>query len=58
MIIDKPYYMNRRDNPNSSVHNKEKVYCMNVEYDHIRELLVRDKEGMGAFPFNVLVKEV
>ena len=44
MIIDKPYYMNRRDNPNSSVHNKEKVYCMNVEYDHIRELLVRDKE--------------
>ena len=23
MIIDKPYYMNRRDNPNSSVHNKE-----------------------------------
>ena len=36
MIIDTPYYMNRRDNPNSSVHNKEKVYCMNVEYDHIR----------------------
>lgn len=49
MIIDKPYYMNRRDNPNSSVHNKEKVYCMNVEYDHIRELLVRDKEVWERF---------
>ena len=22
MIVDKPYYMNRRDNPNSSVHNR------------------------------------
>ena len=49
MIIDTPYYMNRRDNPNSSVHNKEKVYCMNVEYDHIRELLVRDKEVWERF---------
>ena len=49
MIVDKPYYMNRRDNPNSSVHNKEKVYCMNVEYDHIRELLVRDKEVWERF---------
>ena len=49
MIIDKPYYMNRRDNPNSSVHNKEKVYCMNVEYDHIREILVRDKEIWERF---------
>ena len=24
MIVDKPYYMNRRDNPNSSVNNREK----------------------------------
>ena len=40
MIVDKPYYMNRRDNPNSSVHNREKVYCMNIEYDHIREILM------------------
>ena len=29
--------MNRRDNPNSSVKNKEKVYCMNIEYDFIRD---------------------
>lgn len=31
--------MNRRDNPNSSVHNKEKVFCMSQEYKFIREFL-------------------
>ena len=40
MFIDRPYYRNRRDNPNSSVNSKEKVYCMNREYDYIRELLM------------------
>lgn len=43
MFIDKPYYMNRRDNPNSSVNSKEKVYCMNVEYDHIRDIFMREE---------------
>lgn len=42
MILDKPYYMNRRDNPNSSVNSREKVYCINQEYDHIRELLMKE----------------
>lgn len=41
MFIDKPYYMNRRDNPNSSVNNKQKVYCMNVEYDFIRDIFMQ-----------------
>lgn len=49
MIVNKPYYMNRRDNPNSSVHSREKVYCMNVEYDHIRDILVKDKEIWDRF---------
>ncbi|MCU6762675.1 Chondroitin polymerase [uncultured Roseburia sp.] len=49
MILDRPYYMNRRDNPNSSVHNKDKVYCMNVEYDHIRDILSRDEELWNRF---------
>lgn len=44
MIIDHPYYHNRRDNPNSSVKNKEKVYCMNVEYDYIQDILKKDPE--------------
>jgi len=38
MFLNKPYYMNRRDNPNSSVKNKEKVYCMNTEYYYIRQI--------------------
>lgn len=42
MLIDKPYYMNRRDNPDSSVNSREKVYCINQEYDHIRDILAAD----------------
>jgi len=41
-FIDKPYYMNRRDNPNSSVKNKDKVMAFKVEYDYILNLLKRD----------------
>ena len=32
-FMDTPFYMNRRDNPNSSVKNKEKVYAIKNEYD-------------------------
>ena len=51
MIVNKPYYRNRRDNPNSSVKSKQKVYCMNVEYDHIRDLLMRDREVWERFQY-------
>lgn len=49
MIIDKPYYMNRRDNPNSSVRNMQKIYCINVEYDHIRDILMQYPEIWERF---------
>lgn len=49
MIIDKPYYMNRRDNPNSSVKNMQKIYCINVEYDHIRDILIQYPETWETF---------
>ena len=49
MIIDKPYYMNRRDNPNSSVKNMQKVYCVNVEYDHIKDVLIEYPEIWARF---------
>ncbi len=49
MIIDKPYYMNRRDNPNSSVKNVQKIYCINVEYDHIRDVLMEYPETWERF---------
>lgn len=43
MFLDKPFYMNRRDNPNSSVKSKGKVYCMNEEYRYIKELFLKNK---------------
>lgn len=49
MILDQPYYRNRRDNPNSSVKSKEKVYCSNIEYDYIRDILKRDPEVWERF---------
>lgn len=38
-FLNKAFYMNRRDNPGSSVANREKVYCGNVEYQLIYEWL-------------------
>ncbi len=38
-FIDKPYYMNRRDNPNSSVYSKGKVFAMCDEYDFLFQIL-------------------
>lgn len=49
MILNKPYYRNRRDNPNSSVASREKVYCMNVEFDYIRDLLMKEREIWERF---------
>ena len=51
MIINKPYYMNRRDNPNSSVHSRDKVYCVNVEYDYIREILTEHPQVWERFKY-------
>lgn len=33
--VNKPYYMNRRDNPSSSVYDKRKVYAGNSEYKFV-----------------------
>ena len=38
-FINEAFYMLRRDNPNSSVKSKEKVYCACEEYDFIRNFL-------------------
>lgn len=51
MIINRPYYRNRRDNPNSSVNNREKVYCINIEYDYIRDFLMEDREIWERFKY-------
>lgn len=51
MILDRPCYMNRRDNPDSSINSPEKVYCINVEYDYIRKLLLKDSEIWERFKY-------
>ena len=58
MILDKPYYMNRRDNPNSSVNNREKVYCSNIEYDYIKDILMRDPEIWNRFKYMYSLKKL
>jgi glycosyltransferase involved in cell wall biosynthesis len=41
-FIHKAFYMIRRDNPNSSIKNTGKVFCMCEEYDFIRNFLSRN----------------
>jgi glycosyltransferase involved in cell wall biosynthesis len=41
-FLNKPFYMNRRDNPNSSVKSREKVFCMSDEYQYIMNFLDRN----------------
>lgn len=41
-FLNMPLYMNRRDNPNSSVKNKEKVYCITKEYEFIKNIIDSD----------------
>ncbi len=38
-FLNKPFYMNRRDNPGSSVHDKGKVFAACKEHDFIRDIL-------------------
>ncbi len=49
MIIDIPFYMNRRDNTGSSVHDRNKVFTINREFDFVRENLIRDEKVWERF---------
>jgi glycosyltransferase involved in cell wall biosynthesis len=41
MFVNKAFYYLRRDNPNSSIYSKGKVYCANEEYADISRWLYR-----------------
>ena len=43
-FVNEPFYMNRRDNPGSSVHSRDKVYCASVEYQYIKQFLENNPE--------------
>ena len=49
LIYDKPFYMNRRDNSESSVFNKNKIFAMKYEYDHIYNTLSKNNELKKTF---------
>lgn len=51
MFVDETFYMVRRDNPNSSVKSKGKVFCMRDEYSFILSLLERDPRVFHLFVF-------
>lgn len=51
MIVNYPYYRNRQNNPNSSVNSRKKVYCSNIEYAFIRNLLMQDKDIWERFKY-------
>ncbi len=38
-FLNQPFYKKRRDNPDSSVHNPTKEYCMCEEYEYIYQFL-------------------
>lgn len=47
--LSKPFYMNRRDNPNSSVYQKEKVFMATGEYAYIYEFLKKNPQLKQKF---------
>ena len=50
-FIDKAFYMLRRDNPNSSVKSKSKVYAMSTEYDFIGNFLSKAPGRMERYKY-------
>lgn len=48
-FVNKPYYMNRRDNPFSSVFSQNKSYCIFDEYEFIWNILKKNESIFKAF---------
>ena len=49
-FVDKPYYKNRRDNPNSSVYNNKKIYAFCDEYEYIYSNQINNKKNKDLLP--------
>lgn len=48
-FVDRPFYMNRRDNPNSSMFNRKKLYCVTDEYRYLWNWMSKEPELVGKF---------
>lgn len=55
LFLDKPYYMHRKDNPNSSANNREKVFCICDEFKFIRDVLKKDEKVFQEFKYTYTV---
>lgn len=49
MLINEAYYYYRNDNPNSSINNRQKVFCLNEEYDFVWNILNSEEELKTKF---------
>ena len=56
-FVQEPLYYNRRDNPGSSVHDKNKVYCANEEYAHIYDFLENNIELKKKYIYQYSMKK-
>jgi len=56
-FLNEPFYMNRRDNPNSSVKNRSKVYAGSDEYKYIYNFLEKNPELKEKFIYIYSVKK-
>lgn len=48
-FLDRAFYMNRRDNPNSSMFNPKKLYCVTDEYRYIWNWMSKEPELLERF---------
>lgn len=48
-FINRPFYWYRQDNPNSSINNPDKVYCVCDEYEYIYGILEKNPELKRIF---------
>ena len=55
--VDKAYYFNRRDNPNSSVYSNSKLYCIRDEYNFIKDRLFSDEKVDKCFVMPYLYRK-
>ena len=56
-FVPRPYYMNRRDNADSSVFSDSKVYCISDEYAYIYNWLKEDETRFACFAAVFALKE-
>lgn len=48
-FLERPFYMYRQDNPNSSINDKAKVYCVCDEYEFIMDFLNKNPDLKKVF---------